>query len=188
MVRIECITAAHIPGIWAAYAGIVREGAYFSVDEPMDLASFESWITNDLGPQGVRLVAVIDDLVLGWCTIQQGPQACMQHAGTLFMGIVPQVRANGLGAALLATALDEAWANGLHRIQLDVYADNARAIALYRKFGFFDEGIRRHAHMRKGRYRDVLCMALLCEKAEEADENGDGMEPSIEWGNPLKVG
>jgi RimJ/RimL family protein N-acetyltransferase len=85
----------------------------------------------------------------------------MRHAGTLFMGLVPQARASGLGTALLASALDQAWRNGLYRVQLDVYADNARAIGLYRKFGFFDEGIRKHAHCRDGRYRDVLCMALL---------------------------
>jgi putative acetyltransferase len=52
------------------------------------------------------------------------------------------------------------WAN-LLRVELTVFADNARAIALYRRFGFQEEG-RMHGYAwRDGAYADCLSMARL---------------------------
>jgi putative acetyltransferase len=50
---------------------------------------------------------------------------------------------------------------GVLRIELTVYDDNARAIALYRKFGFEIEGRHRGYALRDGRYVDALTMARL---------------------------
>jgi RimJ/RimL family protein N-acetyltransferase len=49
----------------------------------------------------------------------------------------------------------------LERIQLDVYADNARAQRSYEKAGFRSEGTLRHGHFSDGRFVDVERMALL---------------------------
>jgi putative acetyltransferase len=50
---------------------------------------------------------------------------------------------------------------GLRRIELQVYADNARAIALYRRFGFEHEGTHRAYALRDGQLVDSLSMARL---------------------------
>jgi len=49
----------------------------------------------------------------------------------------------------------------LERIELDVYADNARAQRSYEKAGFRLEGTLRHGHFADGRFFDVQRMALL---------------------------
>jgi len=49
----------------------------------------------------------------------------------------------------------------LHRIQLEVFADNARGIRCYEKCGFRHEGRRREADFFDGRYRDELMMGIL---------------------------
>lgn len=49
----------------------------------------------------------------------------------------------------------------LHRIDLSVDEDNARAIACYRKCGFVEEGRLRHHRYAHGGYRDQLWMGLL---------------------------
>ncbi len=57
----------------------------------------------------------------------------------------------------------------LHRVELYVYATNARAIAAYQKCGFVQEGIRRRAYYSRGVWVDVIVMsALACEWSEEA--------------------
>jgi putative acetyltransferase len=63
----------------------------------------------------------------------------------------------GIGAQLLADALDLAdnWL-GMLRIKLAVRADNPAAIALYRKFGFRDEGLLRAYACRDGAYTHCL--------------------------------
>jgi RimJ/RimL family protein N-acetyltransferase len=50
---------------------------------------------------------------------------------------------------------------GLHRIDLDVYADNLRAKALYEKVGFVKEGVARDGVCIDGRFIDVIQMAFL---------------------------
>jgi ribosomal-protein-alanine N-acetyltransferase len=49
----------------------------------------------------------------------------------------------------------------LRRIYLEVLASNARAIDLYRKIGFVEEGCLREAQVKNARYVDVYVMALL---------------------------
>lgn len=49
----------------------------------------------------------------------------------------------------------------LHRIELEVYANNARARHVYERVGFVLEGCRRQALYKYGRYQDVLVMSLL---------------------------
>ena len=48
----------------------------------------------------------------------------------------------------------------MFRLELTIYTDNERAIALYRKFGFEQEGI-----LRGGRYADACFMARLRPKS-----------------------
>ena len=48
-----------------------------------------------------------------------------------------------------------------HRIQLDAYADNERAIRAYERVGFRREGVRRAAVSRDGAWVDLVLMALL---------------------------
>lgn len=68
----------------------------------------------------------------------------------------------GIGTALLEKVLDIAdnWL-GLARVELTVFADNARAIHLYEKHGFEREGLRRMSTLRAGQYCDDLLMARL---------------------------
>ncbi|MBI3369309.1 MAG: GNAT family N-acetyltransferase, partial [Burkholderiales bacterium] len=54
----------------------------------------------------------------------------------------------------------DGWAQVL-RIELHVYTDNARAIALYRRFGFVQEGCHRGHALREGQYVDSYSMARL---------------------------
>ena len=70
-------------------------------------------------------------------------------------------RGRGVGTALVAAAIDWARARGLHKLSLGVFPHNEAAIALYRKFGFVDEG-RRIEHIRRsnGERWDLVEMGL----------------------------
>lgn len=47
------------------------------------------------------------------------------------------------------------------RLELEVQADNAPAQALYRRLGFEQEGVKRLATFKAGRYQDLVLMARL---------------------------
>lgn len=76
-------------------------------------------------------------------------------------------RGRGGGRALLAAVQDHARTSGAHKISLEVWVDNARAIALYGAAGFEVEGLRRdHYRRRDGRLRSTLIMAWRVDNPE----------------------
>ena len=109
----------------------------------------------------VELVAVVDGQLVGQAGLYRftGRQA---HAGGLGMGVHDAWTGRAIGTALLAALLDTAdnWF-GIRRLQLTVYVDNARAIRLYKRFGFVVEGTHRAFALRDGRYVEAHTMARL---------------------------
>jgi putative acetyltransferase len=85
-----------------------------------------------------------------------------RHVASLGMCVAPAWWGRGVGTELMRRLLDWAdrWA-GLLRIELGVFPDNARAISLYRRFGFELEGTQRAWALRDGVYTDSLMMARL---------------------------
>jgi putative acetyltransferase len=96
-----------------------------------------------------------------------------RHVASLGMCVATAWWGRGVGSELLRRLLDWAdnWA-GLLRLELGVFADNARAIALYRKFGFELEGTQRAWALRDGVYVDSLMMARLHPKQPQLPSAG----------------
>ena len=85
-------------------------------------------------------------------------------SGVLLLGIaiLPEARGLGGGRALLEAIVEHGRACGAHKLELEVWSDNARAIALYASAGFEVEGLRRdHYRRRDGSLRSALLMARL---------------------------
>ena len=74
----------------------------------------------------------------------------------------PRGRGRGLGTE--ATRLIVAYGFerlGLHRIELEAWGDNHRALRVYEKVGFVVEGVRREVQLRDGEWADAVLMAML---------------------------
>ncbi len=84
-----------------------------------------------------------------------------RHAGRMGMGVLPDYRGAGLGRRLLTETLEAARAIGIERVELEVFASNEAAIALYGRLGFVVEGIKKRARKLDGKYDDDLIMALF---------------------------
>jgi L-phenylalanine/L-methionine N-acetyltransferase len=84
------------------------------------------------------------------------------HARGLGITVASDYQGQGIGDPLMTGLLDWAdnWA-GVLRIELTVFTDNARAIALYQRHGFVQEGVMRAYALRDSVYTDVLAMARL---------------------------
>ncbi len=78
----------------------------------------------------------------------------------LRIGVCPEYRKRGIGARLMERFLSEAKRRGCTELFLEVRADNLPAIALYRRFDFSDNGLRR------GYYKNPTVDALLMKKCE----------------------
>ena len=114
-------------------------------------------------PQDCKLVAVVDGGIVGAAALHSvGTSLRRKHVRLLSIGLAAEYQGQGLGRQLIARLLDWAdnWA-GVLRVELNVHADNERAIALYRSLGFVEEGRHRGYALKEGRYIDGLSMARL---------------------------
>ncbi|MER7719985.1 GNAT family protein [Streptomyces flaveolus] len=76
--------------------------------------------------------------------------------------IGPRGRGRGVGTEATRLIVGHAFERlGLHRVQLDVYGNNHRALRVYEKAGFVVEGVRREAAWRDGEWVDEVLMAVL---------------------------
>jgi len=124
--------------------------------------SVEHWKGKMIRPGHTGLVAVRSDEVLGQISIELLSSPRRRHVATIGMGVKAAARGQGIGTMLLhaAIAVCEGWSN-VSRIELEVYTDNAAAIALYQKCGFVIEGTCQRYAMRDGAFADVHLMARL---------------------------
>lgn len=92
------------------------------------------------------LVADDDGIVAGYA----GLAAVGEEAFVQTIGVARSHWGRGVGTALLTALLAEADRRGASRVLLEVRADNARAQALYRRFGFGQVGRRRSYYQPSG--------------------------------------
>lgn len=112
-------------------------------------------------PSALTLVAQIDGIVIGVAGLQPLNDSLRQsHVRALGITVAQSAHGCGVGTALMQALLDWAdqWAQ-VKRIELRVNVDNFKAISLYRKFGFVEEGRMLGECFRAGVYVDVFAMA-----------------------------
>ncbi|MGH3489396.1 MAG: GNAT family N-acetyltransferase [Actinopolymorphaceae bacterium] len=84
------------------------------------------------------------------------------RCATLGIFLGPEHLGRGYGSDAVRTLVHYGFAQlNLHRVELNVFDFNVRAIAVYRKVGFVEEGRRRSAHYRSGAWHDEVKMAIL---------------------------
>jgi L-phenylalanine/L-methionine N-acetyltransferase len=157
----------------AAFARIMGEPQVLRDLMQLPYASEEQWrarLTEMLAPGKPDLILVAERtgpdgqaMVVGHAGLNPAGAALRRrHVVSLGIAVASAAQGQGVGNALMQALCDYAdrWAQVL-RIELTVYADNGRAIGLYRRFGFVEEGRMRAYALRDGLYVDALAMARL---------------------------
>ncbi|MBM7578739.1 GNAT family N-acetyltransferase [Jeotgalibacillus terrae] len=110
--------------------------------------------------QGVIFAAEIDGMIIGMIKFRLSSLEKFSHQGLFGMSIQEAYTNQGIGRRLLEQLFD--WAkqdDRVEKISLEVFADNDRAIHLYKKMGFVEEGRKvRHVKLGPDRYVDELLM------------------------------
>ena len=145
-----------------AFAAVVRavaeERRWIATEPPVDVAAFAERVRASLGGGDVLWVLEEDTGdVVGTLGLHRS-----EAVGVVWLGmcIVAEWRGRGGGRLLLDAAMDWLADSDLHKVELEVWPDNATAIALYARYGFEVEGLRRDHYLRKdGSLRSSLIMA-----------------------------
>lgn len=162
-IRILPIADEHVGGYHKALDTVARERKYLSMLQAFPLEETRAFVHGMIRSGNPQLVALDGGRVVGWCDISRHFFPSHAHGGKLGMGIIPSYRGKGLGQRLMEATLQAARDAGFMRVELSVHADNARAIALYERVGFVQEGVARKFACIDGRYIDVIHMAIFYE-------------------------
>ena len=140
------------------------EGAYSGTLQ-VPYPSADAWkkrLENN-GPDDYVLLALLDGKVAGNAGMHLAygspRRALARHIG---ITVRSEFQGKGVGSALMESlvGLADNWLN-VSRLELTVFTDNERAIALYRKHGFEVEGTHKAYALRAGKWADVYSMARI---------------------------
>jgi RimJ/RimL family protein N-acetyltransferase len=148
---------------WLGDAEVTR---HLAVRAPFSEAMEEKWFERAIERQGrdtyhFVICLLADGRPIGAADLRE----ISLEDGRAAFGIVIGEKGEwnrGYGTEALAAICDFGFGQlRLERIELDVYAGNARAQRSYEKAGFQVEGTLRHGHFADGAFTDVVRMSLL---------------------------
>ncbi|MBI4260792.1 MAG: GNAT family N-acetyltransferase [Actinobacteria bacterium] len=142
------------------FAGVAAERRFVRTEQVRrKLRGYRKLFRSPRTDEHCWIVAVHEGRVIGNVSISREGHPVNRHVATLGMAIAAAWRRRGIGAALLAEGLRWAAEVGVEKVALAVYPGNEGARALYRKFGFVEEG-RLVGHSKKSYgYEDEIVMA-----------------------------
>ncbi|SFU92828.1 GNAT family N-acetyltransferase [Butyrivibrio sp. M55] len=113
-------------------------------------------------PNEIEIAALVDGVVAGTAGIEAvGAKYKVKHRAELGIAILKEYWGLGLGKALMEACIECAKNAGYAQLELNVVAENERAVALYKKMGFVEYGRNpRGFNSRVSGYQEVVYMLL----------------------------
>jgi [ribosomal protein S18]-alanine N-acetyltransferase len=126
----------------ARVMAVVAEEGLIATEPPVDIGARAQRFRETIEGEGLDALWVLEDgdRVVGHAGVQEAGSGVL----SLGVAILPEARALGGGRALLKAIVQRGHVCGAHTLELEVWPDNARAIAFYASAGFDVEGLRRH--------------------------------------------
>ncbi|WP_010283427.1 GNAT family N-acetyltransferase [Bacillus timonensis] len=120
----------------------------------------EKWIEEHAKPGNLIIVAETDGKIVGNLNFQTSKRKRLAHLGYFGISIQKAYCNQGIGSNLMKYLMD--WAQkepGLEKVCLEVFSHNERALHLYKKFGFKEEGRKvRFVKFGETHYEDEIIM------------------------------
>ena len=127
----------------------------FLKEDVSDPAVLDAWAA----PGAARAIAVEDGDVIGSVAVVP-LHGWSSHVGEVRLVVDPARRGRGLGRALARRAVLDALDLGLSKLVVDVIADQAALVGMFRALGFEPEALLTdHVRDRSGEMRDLMVLA-----------------------------
>lgn len=148
------------PAVSAIYEqGIAGRQATFETDVP----EWDAWDRSHLADH--RLVAVEDELVVGWAALASVSQReCYSGVAENSVYVESSAQGRGIGRALLERLAADADRAGIWTIRAGVFPENEASVALHLTCGFRAVGTSERLARLDGDWRDVLFLERRSEE------------------------
>jgi len=159
--RIRSCVEADAAALYAMEQRLVADGSgqVRLADDLPAAEVFSDRIFSRIAQAECWLVVEVEGSVVAAGSVRRYGPARIRHVATLELGVHPELQGMGVGRGLTRALIDGARGLEVERLELNVRADNARAIGLYRSLGFVRESVReRFVKLDMGRYVDDWLM------------------------------
>src|SRR3954469_11654189 len=142
---------------WAEVVAIYTDGiatgvATFEVAPP----SWERW---DAAHPEIRVAAVVDDRVAGWCALSPvSDRSCYRGVAEESVYVASWAQGRGIGRALLDEVVARSEAAGIWTLEAGIFPENKPSLRLHLGCGFRLVGVRAGLGESEGMWRDVLLL------------------------------
>jgi L-amino acid N-acyltransferase YncA len=160
-VRIRELAPSDWPQVARIFAeGIATRNATFETQVP----SWEAWDTAHLAEH--RFVAEASDQVVGWIALAPVSSRCC-YAGVAEVSayVAEKARGLGVGTALVERLVASSERTDIWTLETGVFPENESSLALLRRFGFREVGVRERIGQLDGVWRDVVLMERRNERS-----------------------
>lgn len=116
----------------------------------------------NITPNNYWFVAEEDGKVIGVAILNRHNNPRKSHVAFITIIVDSKYHSKGIGTLLMKELIN--FSDNiikLKRLELQVFADNKKAINLYKKFGFIKEGIQKYSALKNGVFTDELMMARI---------------------------
>ncbi len=110
----------------------------------------------------IEIVAIVDNVVVGTAGLEAvGKKYKIRHRAEFGISVAKEFWGLGIGQALTTACIECAKVAGYDQLELNVVADNVRALSVYKKAGFVEYGRNpRGFHSRLTGFQEVIYMRL----------------------------
>jgi ribosomal protein S18 acetylase RimI-like enzyme len=156
-VEIRPARASDLTSMAEQMKAVADEGVWLATQSDRSIAELEERFRQSFAAEHLLLVLEHDGRVVGALGLHP---TGIDDVYSLGMSILKEFRGEGWGRRLIDAGLEAARARGIVKVELEVFPDNPRAIALYVSAGFEIEGYKRNHYPRlDGSRRSAVLMA-----------------------------
>jgi RimJ/RimL family protein N-acetyltransferase len=158
--QVRRATVEDAEAIVAVLAEVAEENRWIGTEPGFDVEERTARIRSSIAAGGGSFLLEDDDgRAIGSLGLHETRTRGVFSFG---MAILAPARGRGGGRMLMDAAMLHLATTDAHKVELEVWPDNGRAISLYARYGFEVEGLRRdHYRRRDGSLRSSLIMARL---------------------------
>jgi RimJ/RimL family protein N-acetyltransferase len=137
----------------------MRDSGEFNID----IKNEEKLITSKRNSENeLLLVAKVNGRIVGTLRFSSNRYNRYKHKGQFVISVLKDFWGNSIGTLLMETMISWADTYGFIKIKLEVDSNNTRAIKLYEKMGFQQEGIlRMDKYIGNNTYIDSILMSRI---------------------------
>jgi L-amino acid N-acyltransferase YncA len=159
--QIRPATEADLPGILEIYNDAVANTLAIFNETIVDLENRRDWLKLRSKQGYPVLVAVRDDLVLGYATYGDWrPFEGFRHSREHSIYVRSDVRGSGIGRALMIELIECAKSQNIHVLVAAIEASNEASIHLHASLGFIENGRFHEVGQKFGNWLDLVFMQL----------------------------